>query len=173
MKKYHIIILSMLTCISIFSCSDLEDSSKELSVTITPVESTISVDENVQLSVNIVDVSELFGVAVEITFDPELVEIQDEFFTLGNIWDGLQPITYTNQETGCLNIGIVLENNANVQQINGSGILFSFSFKGIAEGESSISIDRLNLVNRDGNSIEDFDEVKIENATIIISNTTS
>ena len=172
MKKYHTIgILSILTCIIIFSCSDLEDSSKELSVRIIPVETTINIDEDFQVFINIVDVSDLFGIAVEITFDKDLIEVQDEYFTLGSIWNGLQPITYINQEAGRLNIGIVLENIANVQSINGSGNLFSLSFRGIAEGESSISIDRLDLINKDGNPVEDFDEVKIENATIVISDT--
>jgi len=172
MKKYHIIIVSILACILISACSDLEDTSKELSITITPVESTISINEEIQLFVNITDVSDLFGIAIEIKFDEDLIEVEDEYFTLGSIWDGTQPITYTNQETGRLNIAIVLEDNVNVQPISGSGKLFSLSFISVAEGESNLYIDKINLINQAGNPVEGFDEVVIKNATIIISNIT-
>ncbi len=168
-KKQLLLIISIITCVVLFSCSKLESPSENLSVTITPAENTISIGESVQLFINIIDVSDLFGITAEIVFDSDIIEVPEEYFIIGNFWDGLQPITYTKQEAECLNIGIVLVNNLNNQPVNGSGVLFSVSFKGIAEGEVSISIENLKLVNRDGNPVEGFKIVIIKNATIVVS----
>jgi len=168
-KKQLLLIISIITCVVLFSCSKLESPSENLSVTITPAENTISIGESVQLFINIIDVSDLFGITAEIVFDSDIIEVPEEYFIIGSFWDDLQPITYTKQEAERLNIGIVLVNNLNNQPVNGSGVLFSVSFKGIAEGEASISIENLKLVNRDGNPVEGFEIVKIKNATIVVS----
>ncbi|MBC8526117.1 MAG: hypothetical protein H8D22_04480 [Candidatus Cloacimonetes bacterium] len=168
-KKLLLLIISMITCIVLFSCSKLESPSENLSVTITPAENTISIGESFQLLINIIDVSDLFGITVEVVFDPDILEVPEEYFIIGSFWDDLQPITCTIHEADRLNIGIVLDNNLNDQPVNGSGVLFSVFFKGIAEGESSISIENLTLVNKDGNPVEGFDIVIIKNATIVVS----
>ncbi len=168
-KKQLLLIISMITCVVLFSCSKLESPSENLSVTITPAENTISIGESVQLFINIIDVSDLFGITAEIVFDSDIIEVPEEYFIIGSFWDDLQPITYTKQEAERLNIGIVLDNNLNNQPVNGSGVLFSVSFKGIAEGEASIFIENLKLVNKEGNPVEGFDIVIIKNATIVVS----
>ena len=168
-KKQLLLIISIITCIVLFSCSKLESPSENLSVTITPAENTISIGESVQLFINIIDVSDLFGITVEIVFDPDILEVPEEYFIIGSFWDDLQPITLTKQEAERLNIGIVLDYSLNDQPVNGSGVLFSVTFKGIAEGEASISIENLKLVNEDGNPVEDFNIVIIKNATIVVN----
>ena len=163
-------IMALLILISIAvltGCSDGKtDSSKNLKILIDPVEQTIVQNQVAQFSLKIENVEDLFGVAVEISFDSTLVEIPENCLTSGEFWGNSVTFTQAISESGRLSMICSLFNGD--QAINGSGELLKFSLRGIANGSSPITIYRLQLYKENGESVSGLYDIDIANGLLKI-----
>jgi len=168
MQKFSVLfrIAVVISMIVISACSTTTDEpSQTLTILIEPQDNTISIGETTELSFNIKNVSDLFGISVEIVFDSTKIDLPNNYFSLGDVWTEHQTITMIKKESNRLNVGIVSEDGSYSQVINDDCTLFRFSIKGLSIGESSLMIENITLINKEGSNIEGLD---ILNSNIII-----
>lgn len=115
--------------------------------------------DRVEVPVEIRDVADLYAVDIEIQFDPDVVQVEDA----NPSKKGVQPALGTFLEAGLALYNIV-DNDAGVVQFamtqvnpaeakSGSGVVLILYFTGIAEGESTLTVSRLDLATRSGEAI--------------------
>jgi hypothetical protein len=113
----------------------------------------------VEVPVQIEDVQELYGIDIEIKFDPDVIQIEDADPKAS----GTQPALGTFLDAG-LSLFNTVDNNAGVirfvmSQVNpskpksGEGNLLILYVRGLAEGESDLEITILELSTRGGEAI--------------------
>lgn len=171
MQKISVLfrIAVVISMIVISACSTITDEpSQTLTVIIEPQDKTISIGETTELSFNIKNVFDLFGISVEIAFDSTKINLPNDYFSLGNVWAEHQTITMVKKEGNRLNVCVVLESGSYSQVINGDCTLFRFSIKGLSIGESSLLIENITLINKEGSNIEGLEGLNILNSNIII-----
>ena len=172
-KKSSIMQILVLTfaILSLISCSDnTESGANYLGLQITTEEQTIAVGETGNFNLQIQDAVNLFGINLEISFDSTLIEVPEEYFTLGSFWQNSDPLVVTQKESNRLCVCITLQNTSGGEGISGDGNLFGFQLIGINSGfvEISIESDFLYLIDEYGNPIEDFDLIGLQPANLII-----
>ncbi len=106
---------------------------------------------------------------LELVFDPLIVELQSDQVHVGSIWD-IEPLCECVLETGCLNICMGLTQTDEIDRIKGSGILFTFSLKGVNIGESEISLCNMQLIDENGEDIGALAELELINSVIYVGN---
>ncbi len=171
MQKISVLfrIAVVISMIVISACSTTTDEpSRTLTILIEPQDNTISIGETTELSFNIKNVFDLFGISVEIVFDSTKIDLPNNYFSLGNVWAEHQTITMIKKESNRLNVGIVSEDGNYSQVINGDCTLFRFLIKGLSIGESSLMIENITLINKEGSNIEGLEGLDILNSNIII-----
>ena len=127
-------------------------------LTINPVSANITVDETVVVDVAVEGVSDLYGVALELTFDQTLVEVVDADTGTGGVQiaTGSCPApdfvvrNAVDNSTGMINYDV--SSLAPTQACNGTGVVASITFRGLAEGTSSVHFNAWLLA--DSNGIE-------------------
>ncbi|MCF7919470.1 MAG: cohesin domain-containing protein [Candidatus Cloacimonetes bacterium] len=165
MKK---IILIILSAIMLLSCSNGgTDPKEQLAIMISPAENHIVNDSMVEFVVRIENVSNLFAFSGELKYDSSIVEIQSDQVAAGSFWS-IEPLCDCIAETGCLNICIGLTQTNGIDRINGSGTLFTFSLKGINIGQSEISLSNIQLINENGELINNFNELELSSSIVYV-----
>jgi hypothetical protein len=141
---------------------------------IDPPETTLPVSNTFTVDVMVSDVTDLYGVELEITFDPNLVEVVDA--DPGTAGIQIQP-------GGCPSPDFVVLNSADnttgtisyaatsispSPPCNGSGVIASITFHGLAEGTSSVHFNSWLLSDTDLNTIP---VSRTEDGTLNVINT--
>ena len=67
-----------------------------------------------------------------------------------------------------LSITISLQQTSNEDGIDGDGELFTFTIKGIAIGESTLTLENLQMIDENGNEVSNYDELEITNGKLIV-----
>ncbi|HPR17972.1 MAG TPA: cohesin domain-containing protein [Candidatus Cloacimonadota bacterium] len=167
MNKYFLLIILCLGLL-LTSCHLFENEKEDhdFSIEISPSESVISAGEDLSLEVKIEDVEDLYAMSVEIVFDSAVLALSDSPFVVSEDW-GEDVFTTSINDLDRLNVAIGL-NGSNTGCISGDRSLFTVHFTGVAAGETMVSIHNLNLINEEGNPVEDFEDIEIENATVIV-----
>jgi hypothetical protein len=150
----------------ILSCDifDNNNQNEELCIKIAPEEATIAIGEELILEVELEDVDDLYAMSVEIVFDAAILTLADEPLILGDDWGDEVISTYVS-EMDRINIAIGLTNSEDVE-MDGDMELFKIKLLGVDTGQSMVNIHNLNIYNDDGELIEDFAEIEIENAMV-------
>ena len=166
MKRLTILIL--IFPILIFSCSKSStEPETNLIISITPSEQTVGIDIEAIFSVEIENITDLFAFSCEIVFDSMLVTLPENPVTIGSFWSADYISTSVNEDDR-LNIAIGLEQTSVDDGLDGDGVLFNFKIKGIQIGESDLTIEKLSLINEEGDPVEMFDDITIKNGFLII-----
>ncbi len=166
MKRLPILIL--IFPILIFSCSKSSTGPEtNLILSITPSEQTVGIDIEATFSIDIENVTDLFALSCEMVFDSIKVALPENPVTIGSFWSA-DYISISVNEDDRLNIAIVLEQTSVNDGLAGDGILFNFKVKGIQIGESDLTIEKLSLINEEGDPVEGFDDITINNGFLII-----
>ncbi len=165
MKKILLIIAIAL----IFGCDDnsTEPKNENLTLSISPSENTMLVDETINLEVQIENVSNLFAISMEIAFDEDLLSLPENPVTIGDFWSD-NTVDLAINDPDRLNITIGLQQSSEIDGLNGSGTLFAFDLTALTIGEADILIRNLHLLDEDRNNVEDFDEIVIDEGKIEI-----
>lgn len=165
MKRLFLLIL-IVSGLFILSCDifDNNNQNEELCIKIAPEEATIAIGEELILEVELEDVDDLYAMSVEIVFDAAILTLADEPLILGDDWGDEVISTYVS-EMDRINIAIGLTNSEDVE-MDGDMELFKIKLLGVDTGQSMVNIHNLNIYNDDGELIEDFAEIEIENAMV-------
>lgn len=166
MKRLAILIL--IFPVLIFSCSKSSTGPEtDLILSITPTEQTVEIDIEVTFSVDIKNVTDLFAFSCEIVFDSTKVTLPESSVTIGSFWSADYISTSVNDDDR-LNVAIGLEQTSGDDGLAGEGVLFNFKVKGIQIGESDLTFEKLTLINEEGDPVEGFDNITINDGFLII-----
>ncbi len=169
MRKYLLAILIIILIILTACSEESTEPQTNLKLKISPSEQTITINDSATFSVEIENVTDLFAVSAEITFDSTMIELSKNPVTKGEFWNKETLLENIN-ESDCLNICIGLTQTENDDGIDGNGTLFYFTLNGINIGESAITIGNLQLINENGGQVLGFDNIKISYANLIVEN---
>ncbi|MCF7794416.1 MAG: cohesin domain-containing protein [Candidatus Cloacimonetes bacterium] len=165
MKKI-LMILALATLL--ISCSDDPNEPKdELVLSIIPQTSQIAIGEEVLLEIAVEGVLDLFVATFELTYDSDLLQIDNDSFSEGSIWND-EVISFTQLDEGVYSISIGLEQTDDYDGVSGFGVLCGFSIEAIQIGNVDFIIENLNMMDENANPISGFDNVQIENCSITI-----
>ena len=124
-----------------------------------PDDGSVDVGETVAVNVHIEDVSDLYGFDLQISFDPAVLEVVDA--DSGKDGVQIQPGDFISPDFPAQNavdqangvIKFTITQAAPSQPASGSGTLATITFKGKAEGNTSIHFDSAMFSNQDGGAI--------------------
>ncbi len=129
-------------------------------ILIQPSSSDINVDDAITVDIRIEDVADLYGVDVRLSFDPTLLEGQDADGTPANgvqFQAGSFPapnfVVKNEADNSAGTIWYAVTQMNPTEPVSGSGVAASITFKGLAEGTSSVAFTYQKLVNRNGEQI--------------------
>ena len=162
-------ILVIIFVVVITGCSDSSKPYKYFTLSITPEQDSIVVNETANYSVKVQDAINLYGIHLEVSFDSTNVELPDEYLSVGDFWSDHYFLkeTYNYPNKFSVVISLIGEKDG----ISGSGSLFEFNIKAIEQGICALEIinnSYLYLVDKNGELIEEFDNITIQNANLII-----
>lgn len=169
-KRILLLIMIMIMIFSI-SCSSSSDSTEpeveNLKLMFSPAEQTVPINTETAYVIKIENAENLFGFSTEIVFDNSIAELVQNTVIVGGFWNS-DLIEMSIDEDDRLSITISLLQTANEDGIDGDGELFTFSIKGIAVGESTLTFENLQMIDENGNEISDFDGIEITNGNLIV-----
>ncbi len=168
MKK-TLLIACVAISVLVFSCSNnsTEPEDEKLILSIIPSEQTVNTGSEATYSVKIENVSDLFAISCEIVFNNGVVGVPIDPVTKGDFWgDDTIITTKINYDRLCVAIGQI--QTSGEDGLDGDGILFDFKVTGILAGESDLIFQNLNLIDENGEQVDDFDEIEINNGKLII-----
>jgi len=131
-------------------------------ILIQPSPSDVTVGDTITVEIQIENVTDLYGVDVRLSFDPALLEVQDAD---GNPANGVQIKTGTfpapdevvknevDNAAGTIWYAVSQRRDLHPDPVSDNGTLASVTFKGLAEGTSSVAFTYWKLVEIDGTEI--------------------
>lgn len=151
-----------------FSCSqNSTEPETNLISSMNPSEQTVGIDTEATFSVEIENITDLFAFSCEIVFDSTMVALPESPVTIGSFWSADYISTSVNDDDR-LNIAIGLIQTPGDDGLDGAGVLFNFKVKGIQIGTSALTFENLSLINEEGDPVDGFDEIIIEDGLLII-----
>ena len=129
-------------------------------VTLSASESSIEVDNNTTLYVNVANMKNLFAISFEIMYDHNIIEIDMESGALSydQFTNEFGPVVYSDD--GVLSF----VKGAN----NIDGKIFSATIQGLQAGTTNISLNKVNLLQEDGAVVPNYDDLKLESIEITV-----
>ncbi len=166
MKRLAILIL--IFPVLFFSCSKSStEPETDLILSITPSEQTVGIDIETTFSVEIENITDLFAFSCEIVFDSTKVTLPESAVTIGSFWSA-DYISISVNDDDRLNVAIGLEQTSGDDGLDGTGVLFDFKIKGIQIGTSALTFENLSLINEEGDPVDEFDDITLNNGLLII-----
>ena len=164
----RILILLIIITAFITSCNDSTDPQEDyLTLKISPSEQTVNVDDQVTFSVILENATDLFAFSAELLFNGNIVELPEDAVVEGDNWGENSILTAIN-EFDRLSITVGLIQSSDVDAINGNITLFSFTVQGKAIGSSELWFQNIYLIDEEGNSIPEIDDLEIETGNITV-----
>ncbi len=165
---FLIIIAVMIFTISCSSSSNsTEPDTENLILKFSPAEQTILVDIEADYIIKVENAEKLFAFSAEIVFDNSVVELVPNTIVVGGFWNS-DLVELSIIEDDRLSITISLQQTSNEDGIDGDGELFTFTIKGIAIGESTLTFENLQMIDENGNEVSNYDELEIINGKLIV-----
>jgi len=128
-------------------------------ILIQPSSSDVDVEDTVTVDIRIEDVTDLYGVDVQLSFDPALLEVQDADPGTDDIQiqKGTFPapdfVVKNEADNSAGTIWYAVSQMSPTEPISGSGVAASITFKGLAGGTSSVAFTYQKIVEIDGEQI--------------------
>ena len=156
----RIIPIALLGAILLVSLPASKGFAQSTMILIQPSSSDVDVDDTVTVDIKIEDVTDLYGVDVRLSFDPTLLEVQDAD---GNPANGVQIqagsfptpnfVVKNEADNSAGTIWYAVSQMNPTEPVSGSGVAASVTFKGLADGVSSVAFTYQKIVERDGEQI--------------------
>ena len=131
-------------------------------------EYNVSLGSYVEITIKIDNVENLFACSMVIEYNTSVVEYNESSLISGNFWSGNLVEMSIEDENG-LNVCIGLMQSSAIDGITGSGDLFSFQLKGKSVNEAALEIKGVNLIDEDGNYLNNFDDLEITNSIVVVN----
>lgn len=165
------ILFLIVIAVMIFSISCSSDSTEPVvenfKLIFNPAEQTVPVYTEADYIVKVEDAENLFGFSAEIVFDNSVAELVPNTVVVGGFWDS-DLVEMSIVEDDRLSITISLQQTSNEDGIDGDGDLFTFTIKGIAIGESTLTFENLQMIDENGNEVSNYDELEITSGKLIV-----
>jgi LysM repeat protein len=127
-------------------------------VRVVPTSSSVHVGDIVLVEVQVQNVNDLFGPELHISFDPNVLEVLDANAGQAGVQIGhgdfLSPDVEAVNDVSGGTIHYAISQLPPNQGVNGSGTLARITFKGKAEGTSSVTLQNVILADSAANAIE-------------------
>jgi hypothetical protein len=144
-------------------------------VRIDPASLLIGIQQTGVTSVEAANVEDLFGVDLQITYDPNVVEVVDADpakegvqVGLGALFDGVDFLVVTNQAEGGV-IDFVATRQAPTSGFSGTGSIIEITWIGQGAGQTDVVITQADLANPDGQPLEvTVEDGQIQVGTVVI-----
>ena len=120
-------------------------------------DSTISMDEELVISIEIKNADSLFAVSLELHYSSQMFEINSSTVTSGNLFS--DPTMHELSTEG--EVGVTIGELGDIQLIS-SGIACHVTLLPKNEGTDLIYVSSLHMIESDGTSIEGFSALTIE-----------
>jgi len=149
-------------------CSDSTKPIKHLTLSIDNPEDSIYTNETVNFKVKIQDATQLYAFHLEIGYDSTKFDIPQDHITIGSFWFQHNYLWDYYQYDEKFSVALFLFEESG---ISGDGTLFEFQMKGIEQGITEIEIlnnSSLYLIDKNGELIEEFDNLTIKNTNLLI-----
>ena len=164
----YLTILILIFLLVFFSCSKSStEPETNMVLSIAPYEQTVGIDLETTFSVEIQNITGLFAFSCEIVFDSTNVSLPENPIIVGSFWSADYISTSINGDDR-LNVAIGLVQTSGNDGLDGAGVLFNFKVKGIQIGTSDLTFENLSLINEEGNAVDGFDNITINNGLLII-----
>ena len=160
-----IIVIISLVLILISCSNNPTDSDNQLKLVISPSELNMNNSDIETVSINIEDAKDLFIASMDLVFEDEIIEIDDLNFIEGDFWSG-STISYSVLDTGRYSVFVGLQQTNESDGISGNGTLFSFPIIAQNPGYTNITLENISLLDEDGDTIEGFDELEVDDLSI-------
>lgn len=149
-KYYYIISTGDITSNEI---SFLTPSSEEFVVMVDPRIEITKEGREVYIGVRVENVNNLFGIAFELSFPSEIMEIDTTYYNLGDLLgnDIIGLIVYEENRVNC-----GLSKKRGDSPVNGSGNIIEFKFKALSQGKGDINLINVKLTDENGNEITGY-----------------
>jgi len=119
--------------------------------------SSLQVGSEVTIAIQLQNITDLYGVEIQLSFNPGILQVQDD--KAGTVGIQIQPGDVPDPQL-CFVVQNAADNAAGIiaygvsllrpsPPATGSGVLARFRFKGLAAGTSNVSITRLSIVASD------------------------
>jgi len=165
------ILFMIIIAVMIFSISCSSDSTEpdieNLKLMFSPAEQTVPANTEADYVIKVENAENLFGFSAEIVFENSIADLVQDAVVVGGFWNS-DLIELNVIEDDRLSITISLLQTANEDGIDGSGELFTFSIKGIAIGESTLTFENLQMIDENGNTVSNFDTIEIISGKLIV-----
>ncbi len=151
-KLFPCLFLFLIIC-----CSEKDDPlSTTLEVNLIS-DSTISIDEELIISIEIKNADSLFAVSLELHYSSQLFETNSSTVTIGNLFS--DPTMYELSTEG--EVGVTIGELGDIQ-FTSSGIVCHVTLLPKNEGTDLIYVSSLHMIEPDGTSIDGFSALSIE-----------
>ena len=156
----RIIPIALLGAILLMSLSVSMGLAQGTMILVQPSSSEVDVEDTVTVDIRIEGVTDLYGVDVRLSFDPALLEVQDAD---GNPANGIQIqggsfpapnfVVKKEADNSAGTIWYAVSQMSPTEPVSGSGVAASITFKGLADGVSSVAFTYQKIVEKDGDPI--------------------
>ena len=178
MRRIRDIYISVLLCmmVMIFSCSGnpTKPNATEPGLILKIVEKNISVNvgDTITQSVNIEGVEDLFGSAIKLNFDENILEpvsiYQGQLFPVDNtIFFSDMYESVENRKKGYISFAVSRIRGA--ETVNGSGSLSRITFRVCASGSTGVMFDTIKLIKSDGEDLDGLNKIEVKDSFVIAS----
>ena len=160
LKRIVPIVIALLGAMLLVSQPASRGFAQSTIILIQPSASNVNVGNTVTVDIWIEDVIDLYGADVRLSFDPTLLEVQDAD---GNPANGVQIqggsfpapnfVVKKEADNGAGTIWYAVSQMSPTEPVSGSGVAASVTFKGLAEGTSSVAFTYQKIVKIDGEQI--------------------
>lgn len=117
-------------------------------------------EETFTLEIRTENVTNLFGIAFDLEFDSNYLEVDEEGVVFGDFLDN--PLTYDKLTGNILSIATTKMNSeAGMKGVSGSGNLITVPFKAKRRGNTELNLTNLQMFNANGESYSELDQIPI------------
>ena len=167
MKKYIIITFVFAIVLILLGCGTTTEENN-LKLYFSESEYNTPLNSYTEITVKIDNAENLFAFSMVIDYNTSIVECKESSLISGGFWSG-NLVEMSIEDGNGLNVCIGLKQSNGINGITGSGDLFSFQLKGKSVNEASLEIKSVNLIDEDGNNINNFDNLEITNSIVIVN----
>ncbi|MDA3814291.1 MAG: cohesin domain-containing protein [Candidatus Cloacimonetes bacterium] len=162
-----IVFAIMIFSISCSSSVTTEPDVENLKLMFSPAEQTVPANTEADYVIQVENADNLFAFSAEIVFDNSVAELVQDAVVIGGFWN-TDLLELSIVEDDRLSITISLQQTSNEDGIDGNGDLFTLSIEGITIGESDLTFENLQMIDENGYTVPNFDEIEIISGKLIV-----
>ena len=143
----------------IISCSDTT-SPDDANYSFILNNNTMNVADSNAASLKFENIDDLFVFSAEMVYDPNMIEIEPEYFSIGSIWNNQEIYQWHFDSDSIFSMCIGLKQSDTEDIITGSGKVMSIEFVAKAIGNTDMELKNINVLDENGQTCEGFENIE-------------